>query len=76
MIILVGTFGTFSIDKINSEIGDATLAAKETGTANPYHFALLMASIALMAAVCSKSGQFPLHTWLPDAMAAPRRSPH
>ena len=71
VIILWGTFGTFSIDKINSEIGDATLAAKEAGTANPYHFALLMASIALMAAVCSKSGQFPLHTWLPDAMAGP-----
>ena len=57
--ILFGTFGTFSIHEIN------TMAGPED------HFALLMASIALMAAVCSKSGQFPLHTWLPDAMAGP-----
>ena len=71
VIILFGTFGTFDIHKINVEIGDASRQASETGTANPYHFALLMASIALMAAVCSKSGQFPLHTWLPDAMAGP-----
>ena len=71
VIILFGTFGTFSIHDINTRIGDASEAAREAGTANPYHFALLMASIALMAAVCSKSGQFPLHTWLPDAMAGP-----
>jgi len=35
------------------------------------HLVLLMAAISLTAAVCSKSGQFPLHTWLPDAMAGP-----
>ncbi|MGY9071896.1 MAG: NADH-quinone oxidoreductase subunit L [Acidimicrobiales bacterium] len=62
MIILYGTFKTFSIDEIN-----ATIAA------NPgmNHFALLVAGLCLMGAVMSKSGQFPLHTWLPDAMAGP-----
>ncbi len=32
---------------------------------------LTIASLCLMAAVMSKSGQFILHTWLPDAMAGP-----
>ena len=33
--------------------------------------ALTWAAISLTAAVMSKSGQFVLHTWLPDAMAGP-----
>ena len=32
---------------------------------------LLWAGVALFAACIGKSGQFPLHTWLPDAMAGP-----
>jgi NADH-quinone oxidoreductase subunit L len=35
------------------------------------HTVLLMAALSLLAAVMSKSGQFPLHIWLPDAMAGP-----
>ena len=32
---------------------------------------LLWAGVALFCACIGKSGQFPLHTWLPDAMAGP-----
>ena len=35
------------------------------------HLPLLVASCCLLGAVMSKSGQFFLHTWLPDAMAGP-----
>ena len=52
---------TFNIEAINT--------AAASGTAS--HTALLVASLCLLAAVMSKSGQFALHTWLPDAMAGP-----
>jgi NADH-quinone oxidoreductase subunit L len=41
------------------------------GSGQSSHLVLLMASVALLVAIIGKSGQFPLHTWLPDAMAGP-----
>jgi NADH-quinone oxidoreductase subunit L len=35
------------------------------------HQLLLWTAVALFIACIGKSGQFPLHTWLPDAMAGP-----
>ena len=35
------------------------------------HSLLLWTAVALFIACIGKSGQFPLHTWLPDAMAGP-----
>ena len=35
------------------------------------HGMLLVGALCLFGGVTSKSGQFPLHTWLPDAMAGP-----
>jgi NADH-quinone oxidoreductase subunit L len=38
---------------------------------NPSSTAITMGAVALFIACIGKSGQFPLHTWLPDAMAGP-----
>ena len=53
--------GTFDIVEINS----LALVGGISQTA------LTVAALSLIAAVMSKSGQFILHTWLPDAMAGP-----
>jgi NADH-quinone oxidoreductase subunit L len=61
VIILFFGAGTFDILHINELAAEGEIS----------HLVLLMAAISLTAAVCSKSGQVPLHTWLPDAMAGP-----
>ncbi|HUP73410.1 MAG TPA: NADH-quinone oxidoreductase subunit L [Acidimicrobiales bacterium] len=52
---------TFNIVKINEMANAGEID----------HLPLMVASICLLGAVMSKSGQFFLHTWLPDAMAGP-----
>jgi NADH-quinone oxidoreductase subunit L len=63
MITLFWAAGSFDIVEINE------FAVGTTGGND--HLLLLVASCSLVAAVMSKSGQFILHTWLPDAMAGP-----
>jgi NADH-quinone oxidoreductase subunit L len=59
--IMFGASGTFTIRGLHEWANDPS-----TG-----HIVLLCAAVALFIACIGKSGQFPLHTWLPDAMAGP-----
>ncbi|HEY8527818.1 MAG TPA: NADH-quinone oxidoreductase subunit L [Acidimicrobiales bacterium] len=61
VILFFAAGGTFDILEINTAAVEG--AVSET--------ALTVAACSLIAAVMSKSGQFVLHTWLPDAMAGP-----
>ncbi|WP_069814472.1 NADH-quinone oxidoreductase subunit 5 family protein [Streptomyces sp. TP-A0874] len=60
LFALASEAGTFRIS------GVLTAAASGGGLDHPTLIALL-----LLAGVAGKSAQFPLHTWLPDAMAGP-----
>ena len=61
IILFFAAGNTFNMVDINT--------AANTGGIS--HNLLLISSLCLLAAVMSKSGQFILHTWLPDAMAGP-----
>ena len=59
VLTLAVAAGTFRISELLPQLGDIG-----QGT-------LTVATLLLLLGVCGKSAQFPLHTWLPDAMAGP-----
>ncbi len=61
VVLFFAAKGSFDIPHINQ-------LANEGGIR---HLLLIVASCCLLGAVMSKSGQFILHVWLPDAMAGP-----
>ena len=61
IILLFFATGSFQVTEINAAI----LNGSASGSL------ITLAAISFFIAVIGKSAQFPLHTWLPDAMAGP-----
>jgi NADH-quinone oxidoreductase subunit L len=61
----------FGIFVLGSAAGSFGIPAVLAAVPRMPHHLLLAGTLLILTGVAGKSGQFPLHTWLPDAMAGP-----
>jgi NADH-quinone oxidoreductase subunit L len=61
MILLFWQVGSFEYDEIFRAVGEGAVSSEM----------ITLTAILIFIGAVGKSGQFPLHTWLPDAMEGP-----
>ena len=73
IFLLATTVGSFSIDRVvtSAAAQNGSLAVPGLATDAWSGHTATVATLLLLCGVVGKSAQFPLHTWLPDAMAGP-----
>ena len=74
LMTLWSQFGTLGLESLSTQMQSAQLVNGDWVTASghqmPAHW-LIIAGIGLFCGAVGKSAQFPLQTWLPDAMEGP-----